>query len=142
VLPWRDVLHDGPVRPDADRYAFAEARVAFLADRKWGTPAALRAAFAERDARLEACTTSDLVVLWFEPDLYDQLQLMQVLARFSARAVADRPALCTVPPIISSARWPPRGICRSTLNGVRSPMGTVSTAGPRGTRSRPRTQAP
>ncbi len=112
ILPWRDVLHDGPVRPDADRRAFAEERVAFLADRRWGTPAALRATFAERDARLDACTAADAIVLWFEPDLYDQLQLMQVLARLSHRAESERPAISIVPADhllgpLSPERYPP-----------------------------------
>lgn len=97
ILPWRDVLHDGPVRPDTDRHAFAEERIAFLAERRWGTPTDMRATFRERDTRLDACTSADAVVLWFEPDLFDQLQLMQILARFSERPTAERPALSIVP---------------------------------------------
>jgi Domain of unknown function (DUF1835) len=80
VLPWRDVLHEGPL-PLVPRPAFLEARAAFLAGAGWGSQAALAAAFRARDERLVgALRAGRPVVLWFEHDLYDQLQLLDVLA--------------------------------------------------------------
>ena len=96
-LPWRDLLHDGPVPPDADLVAFHRARGEFLASRGWATQSRVMAEFAERDARLAACTEADELVLWFEPDLYDQLQLIQVLARLADRPEGARPRLSIVP---------------------------------------------
>ena len=37
------------------------------------------------------------MVLWFEPDLYDQLQLVQVLARLAAKPSQSRPRMTIVP---------------------------------------------
>lgn len=96
-LAWRDLLHDGPVPPDADLAAFHRARGEFLASRGWATQSSVIAEFAARDARIASTTADDEVVLWFEPDLYDQLQLIQVLARFAGRPTGDRPALSIVP---------------------------------------------
>jgi hypothetical protein len=82
VLPWRDVLHDGPV-PEGDEAVVREARVAFIVSRAWGLEADVRRSFAERDATLAGAAAYGEVVLWFEHDLYDQLQLLQVLDALS-----------------------------------------------------------
>jgi hypothetical protein len=97
ILSWRDILHDGPVPPDRDLVAFRRARGEFLASGGWVSQSAVIADFIERDARLDSVTPDDEVVLWFEPDLYDQLQLVQVLARLARRAPSERPRLTIVP---------------------------------------------
>ena len=52
VLPWRDVLHDGPV-PVTDTFEeLSELRADFLAERGWGDPDALRENFQARDRGL------------------------------------------------------------------------------------------
>ena len=80
VLPWQDVLHDGPV-PALPRQELLRARARFLADCGWGRPQALFSALERRDLQLlEALRDGLQVVLWFEHDLYDQLQLLDVLA--------------------------------------------------------------
>jgi hypothetical protein len=80
VIAWRDVLHEGPV-PAVDAAALRETRARFLAEFGWGDAGRLRAAFEERDETLAAALRDRRpVVLWFERDLYDQLQLLQVLA--------------------------------------------------------------
>src|SRR5215475_6065040 len=80
VLPWQDVLHEGPV-PAVPRRKLLETRAAFLAECGWGNRAALRASFDQRDRRLLDALRDELhVVLWFEHDLYDQLQLLDVLS--------------------------------------------------------------
>jgi hypothetical protein len=53
--------------------------------------------FDERDARFDEIASTDDVILWFEPDLYDQLQLCEVLARLAERDSANRPLLSIVP---------------------------------------------
>jgi Domain of unknown function (DUF1835) len=85
LLPWRDVLHEGPV-PDLPPEELRRVRADFL--RTLGpefgdVEGDLRA----RDERLAAAIAgSEPVVLWFEHDLYDQLQLIQILA-----GLPDRP---------------------------------------------------
>jgi hypothetical protein len=88
ALPWRDVLHDGPVPRGTDD-AVREVRARFLAERGWTTLEAARRDLATRDATLrEALANRDVeIILWFEHDLYDQLQLAQVLD-----AIASHPS--------------------------------------------------
>ena len=80
VLPWQDTLHEGPV-PAVERRELLRVRARFLAECGWGRPAALVSSFERRDRQLLDALRDDLgVVLWFEHDLYDQLQLLDVLA--------------------------------------------------------------
>lgn len=98
VLSWRDNLHDGPVPPDNNLDAFRATRGEFIASRSWTESAAdVVADFEARDARLDGLTPDDEVVLWFEPDLYDQLHLVQVLARLAAKPAELRPRTTIVP---------------------------------------------
>ena len=80
VLPWQDVLHEGPV-PALPRQELLRTRARFLADCGWGRQQALLSSLERRDRQLLEALRDDLqVVLWFEHDLYDQLQLLDVLA--------------------------------------------------------------
>ena len=80
VLPWQDVLHEGPV-PAVSPAELREVRGSFLSDRGWGSRRAIRAQLETRDRLfLTALADRRPVVLWFEHDLYDQLQLIQILA--------------------------------------------------------------
>jgi hypothetical protein len=80
VLPWQDVLHAGPVPAEA-RPQLLERRSAFLSACGWGSAAAILASLQDRDEELRrAFADRAEVVLWFEHDLYDQLQLVDVLA--------------------------------------------------------------
>ncbi len=51
----------------------------------------------QRDARRDDVARDDEIVLWFEPDLFDQLQLVQILARLAVRPSSTRPAISIVP---------------------------------------------
>jgi hypothetical protein len=97
ILSWRDLLHDGPVPSDRDLTAFRRVRGEFLASRGWQSQSAAIADFTERDARLDSIGPDDVLVLWFEPDLFDQLQLIQVLARLAHRDATARPTVTIVP---------------------------------------------
>lgn len=85
VLPWRDVLHDGPVPAGLGAEALARVRAAHIAARGWAGEAEALVAFLERDARLAAHAPEAEVVLWFEDDLYDALQLAQLGDRLAGR---------------------------------------------------------
>jgi hypothetical protein len=81
VLPWRDVLHEGPIIP-GPLEAVSEARAEYLAERFAIDRAEITATFTERDAIIRDHGRYADLALWFEHDLYDQLQLVQLLAFF------------------------------------------------------------
>jgi hypothetical protein len=85
ILPWRDVLHEGPVPGGLSPEGLADVRARFLAERGWTDLAGARRDFAQRDATLASYGDHEEIVLFFEHDLYDQLQLIQVLDWFSER---------------------------------------------------------
>ena len=80
VLPWSDVLHEGPV-PAGTRAELLRLRAGFLSECGWGGRRALLSVLERRDQQyLEALAEGRPTVLWFEHDLYDQLQLLDALA--------------------------------------------------------------
>ena len=80
VLPWRDVLHDGPVPAAVKLNELSRVRADFLALNTWGTADDIRTQFTTRDAIFGLAAEHGRVTLWFESDLYDQLQLAQILS--------------------------------------------------------------
>ncbi len=84
VIPWRDVLHDGPVPPNLSLRDLSRVRAEYLASEGFGNAADLAREFADRDAAIARATDHDLVVLWFEWDLCDQLQLIQILDQLAS----------------------------------------------------------
>ena len=108
VLSWNDVLHVGPLAFDP-----AESRVVrsrFLAEQGWGDDAAIESELARRDRLLEG---ADSVVLWFEPDLVDQLQLLQILAQVDeaeVELIQTDVYLGSLQPVELEALWPTRRI--------------------------------
>lgn len=75
VLSWDDVLHEGPV-PDGTAAALREARARFIAACGWGLYADVLRTLEERD---RTAAQAPEVTLWFEHDLFDQLQLLHAL---------------------------------------------------------------
>src|SRR6185369_6885619 len=82
-LSWMDVLHDGPVPYTSTLEALSDLRAQALQKFRWGSYDEIRSAFAARDRALLDFQRHDEVVLWFEHDLFDQLQLIQILDWFS-----------------------------------------------------------
>jgi hypothetical protein len=76
VLSWDDVLHVGPLA--ADPAESRRVRAAFLAENGWGKADAIESDLRRRDDLL---ASADRVALWFEHDLVDQLQLLQILSQ-------------------------------------------------------------
>src|SRR4051812_28544077 len=87
ILPWRDVLNLGPLPAGLDDAGLREARASFLAAEGWTTLDEVRRDLAVRDETLDSVAAGSDVVLWFEADLYDQLQVVQVLDRLAGRGV-------------------------------------------------------
>lgn len=79
VVPWNDILHEGPVPAGLTLPELSAVRARFIADAGWAPHADVVADFAGRDAALAGFGAHEEVVLWFEHDLYDQLQLLQIL---------------------------------------------------------------
>jgi hypothetical protein len=87
ALAWADVLHEGPVPAGLDDAGLRRARAEFLAGADGLDPAAVLRRFSERDHALAAGRDGEYV-LWFEADLYDQLQIAQILATLGDLGVA------------------------------------------------------
>ena len=81
-LPWRDVLYEGPIPDDLSLEELSRVRAQFIIERKWGAPEETRKSFIQRDNELKSFTEYEKVRLWFEHDLYDQLQIIQILDWF------------------------------------------------------------
>jgi hypothetical protein len=84
ILAWRDVLHEGPVRAGLSLEGLSRERAAFIADAGWASLSIVEDQFKARDAAFRRAGEHDEIVLWFEHDLYDQLQLIQVLDGLAA----------------------------------------------------------
>ena len=76
ALSWDDVLHVGPLAFDPATSRRLRAR--FLAGHGWGDAAAIESGLERRD---ELLAGAGRVVIWVEHDLFDQLQLLQILAQ-------------------------------------------------------------
>lgn len=83
ILPWNDVLHDGLVPSGMALNKLSAVRAQFIAEIGWGDVGEVLADFETRDRCLRSFGDFDEVVLWFEHDLYDQLQLLQLLDFFA-----------------------------------------------------------
>ena len=83
ILPWRDVLHEGPVSAQLPLVTLSHLRAHFIADKGWGDLEAVQAEMTARDRLLAAATDFERIVLWFEHDLFDQLHLLQLLSWFA-----------------------------------------------------------
>jgi hypothetical protein len=81
LLYWRDSLHEGPV-PAVEPEELRQLRAGFLAQAGVDDRGEGAAMFAERD-RVLAAHRGGEYVLWFEADLYDQLQIIQILANLA-----------------------------------------------------------
>ena len=119
VVPWRDVLHEGPVPEGLADDALAERRARFIAGEGWEDYGLARARIDWRDVTLAEAPDHDEVVLWFEHDLYDQLQLIQVLERL-ARIAGERVRLSLI--VVDEALGPLDPPRLRELFGLRVPV--------------------
>lgn len=79
VVPWRDILHEGPVEGHMPLAKRSEARAKFILEFDGGDLSDIHQSFKDRDKTLFYLDEYSRVELWFEHDLYDQLQLLQIL---------------------------------------------------------------
>lgn len=86
VIAWQDVLHEGPVPADLTLESMSDVRARFLAHWDGAPFPAVSESFDERDGALRSARH---LLLWFEHDLYEQLQLLQILATLSDKPGAE-----------------------------------------------------
>lgn len=82
-LAWSDVLHEGPVTQGLSLSELSKVRMDFIAGKGWAPREQVEKTFVERDNTLMSYAQYGEVILWFEHDLYDQLQLLQILDWFN-----------------------------------------------------------
>ena len=87
VLPWRDPMHHGPFPAGLELDDLSRIRARYLSGPNVDAVEAERE-FGLRNAHLRAASKYDRVVLWFEHDLLDQLQLLQLLDWFGHGALS------------------------------------------------------
>lgn len=95
-LPWQDVLHEGPVPDNLSLEALSKIRARFIIERGWGAPQAIIEGFEQRDNELKSFRKYEKVILWFEHDLYDQLQIIQILDWFQNNSNGEEVALSII----------------------------------------------
>ena len=78
VLPWRDVMHHGPFPAGKSLEELADIRAGYLAGEVLNRDE-VKLGFELRDAHFRGAGRYDEMILWFEHDLLDQLQLIQIL---------------------------------------------------------------
>ena len=82
VLPWRDPMHHGPFPSGLSFEQLSLERVKYLSG-DTSITAGDHHALSERDRVLFNSAEYDAVTLWFEHDLLDQLQILQLLNWFA-----------------------------------------------------------
>ena len=88
-LPWRDVLHEGPVPKGLSLEELSEVRAGYIVSQGWGDIEEIKESFRQRDQALKSFDDYEEILLWFEHDLYDQLQILQILDWFSQQNNLD-----------------------------------------------------
>jgi len=80
IMTWMDSLHEGPVPAGLNLEELRTVRGSFL-DELWQLERPAAELLEQRDCTLQQHAANDEITLWFEHDLFDQLQLIQILDR-------------------------------------------------------------
>ena len=86
---WADALYDGPV-PDVPDDELVRVRAAFIASGTDLTTEAVEADLRAWRAAVDHRAPDDELVLWYEHDLFDQLNLIQLLSRLGPDHTEDK----------------------------------------------------
>ncbi len=97
IVPWADTLHTGPVPIANTEDALLEIRAAHLADGKIHTIESVLSDLRTRNRFLDLHQSYESIELWFEHDLYDQLQLVQILDMLHSRNREENIVLVQAP---------------------------------------------
>ena len=99
MLSGVDVLNEGPVPPDFDLEQLRTVRAQFIASCGWVTFEEVEVQFSWRDQVRAESLDQDEVVLWFEHDLYDRLQLIRILNRLAPRELGRTKLILMTSPV-------------------------------------------
>jgi hypothetical protein len=100
ILIWRDVLVEGPVPGGIGDEVLADIRASHI-EQAFGM-SDVRADFRRRDEAFARVGSFDRIELWFETDLHDQLQIIELFARLTKHPPTSAPLLAlTAPPLPS-----------------------------------------
>ena len=88
VLPWRDPMIDGPFPAGLNLSATSQIRAGYLAGPGLAYDQVLRD-FRLRDEHLAAAGRYHEITLWFDHDLLDQLQILQLLDWFADAEISN-----------------------------------------------------
>ncbi|MGD9897918.1 MAG: hypothetical protein AB7T22_02210 [Calditrichaceae bacterium] len=85
ILPWKDILHEGPVPGSLSLSELSLSRAKFISANGWGSYRTVLRDFNKRDNILVHFKEHEEVIFWFDDDLYDQLQLIQLFGWFRGK---------------------------------------------------------
>jgi len=83
-LVWQDFLHEGPIPKSFSLQQLSKIRAHFFDQYKYLELQEALKTFENRNHILQNHSNYNEVILWFEQDLYDQLQLLEVLNWFAS----------------------------------------------------------
>jgi hypothetical protein len=92
---WCDILHEGPVPASLSHEQLCATRARYLAEYGYGAYEDFSTAFREWQGAIDRPSYDELV-LWFEHDLFDQLNLIQLLDRLAERRPDARLSLVSI----------------------------------------------
>lgn len=78
-LSWLDVLHDGPMPAELVLEDRALVRASFIAACGWETMQEAREKFSQRNQSFAKARHDEPLTLWFNAEMFDQLQLLEIL---------------------------------------------------------------
>lgn len=93
-LPWRDILHEGPVPLNLEFEELCKVRGDFIYQKGWAKKKFIEDDFLKKIDIFQNISKYDKVILWFEHDLYDQLQILQILDLLSKKEI-EITMICT-----------------------------------------------
>ena len=109
---WLEILHEGPVPLTDDREALNRIRARHFEAIGWTSFDGAMSGFSRRERRLKDPSQFRELQLWFEHDLYDQLQLIQLLD-----FLADQPEWLEKTKLVQFTRFLGRVILPELLAG-------------------------
>ncbi|CEK10512.1 DUF1835 domain-containing protein [Legionella hackeliae] len=96
VIPWRDILYEGPVQSNLDGSQFSHQRSEYLASQGYESYETIYSSFQDLQTQLTHLPNFEEVILWFEHDTYDQLQLVQILSYLYQKKLNTRLSLICI----------------------------------------------
>lgn len=83
ILSYDDVLHEGPTPSGLTHEAWREKRAEFHTQSGWSNFDAALKRLEAKDKILFSSHNQDMIILWYEHDLYDQLLIINLCAIFA-----------------------------------------------------------